>query len=341
MSTTTGFDLAELTALVNEQEFGLDFYQQAVMDNDTFAGARLNGQVLTGAKNDKYKLPIMEGTATLKDGSECGFTPTDQTTFDQTDLNMQAITIQGQFCVRELEPFWLASGLPAGQHYQSLGVLEANILDETARQIADKMALFPWYGPTGSDTVTYADSWIEQLQGGTGISLGTGPVTDGGVNGTDAAGAYNVVEAIKAVFRNNRHTAKEIFNGNIAIEMSPAAADLYWINYRKLFGDNTIIPAFQQLADGNGLAGWTHPGTRIQITIQGALGLSGHIVGFRRRNKVLAFDLESDATRLELGMDQYREYIWWKQRVKMGTAWRQITNPATATPNVVYYGPAS
>jgi hypothetical protein len=347
MSATTGFDLTQVEELVNETQFGTLFYQRALMENDTFAGAQANGQVLTAIKNDKLKLPLMEGTATLKDGTDCGFTPTDQTTFEQTELNMQAITVQGQFCVRELEPYWLAAGLPAGQHYEGMGVIQANILEETTRSVAEKFAIFPWHGPTGADTVVYGDSWFEQLRDATGIVVGSTAINNGGNAGTDAQGAFNVVEALKRKYTSNPRTAKEVFNGNIVCELSPNAASLYFENYRTLYGDHTALPGMQQLANGDMLTGWTHPGTKIQVVIQSALGINENdaaadaIVMYRKRNKVLGFDLASDATNIQLGMDQYKEFIWWKVRVKMGTAWRQITNPSITTPNVVYWGAAS
>ena len=79
MSTTTGFDLSALTALVNETEFGTLFYKEPIMNNNTFTTTTQYGTVLTNAKNDTYKLPTISATATLKDGA-IGFAPTHQTT---------------------------------------------------------------------------------------------------------------------------------------------------------------------------------------------------------------------------------------------------------------------
>lgn len=336
MSTTTGFDLSALTALVNETEFGTLFYKEPIMNNNTFTTTTQYGTVLTNAKNDTYKLPTITATATLKDGSDCGFAPTDQTTFDQTDLHMQAITIQGQFCVRELEPYWLAAGLPAGQHYQNgFNPLEGNILAEVEKNIGKKMALFPFYGPTGSDTVTYTYNWTQQLKDAFGINLGTGNGTNGGSAGTDAAGVWNRVEAIKNAFLADVDTASEVMNGGIYIQMSPLDASLYYENLRTLYGDNTLVPVQAQMAAGN-MTTWIHPGSRIVCVIVNALGSGREIIATRTGNQVLAFDLASDATRIEMGMDQYREYIWWKARLKIGTAYRSLSSV-----DIRYYGSAS
>lgn len=336
MSTTTGFDLSALTAFVNETKFGNEWYSEPLFDNNTFLVADQNSTVLTGAKRNDYKLPTLESTATLKDGSECGFTPTDQSTIDQTDLHMVPITVQGQFCVRELEDFFTAEGLPPGQHYTQFNPLEAQMLARIQEELARKMALLPYYGPTGSDTVTYNNGWIDLLLPQTGINLGTGNSTNGGTAGTDAAGAWNRVEAIKNRFLSNADSAAGVFqDGEYSVEMSPLDASLYFENMRTLFGQDTVTPLQQRFNDGN-FSSWIHPGTRMRIYVVNSLGSGREILGVRRRNKVLAFDLRSDATRLEMGMDQYREYIWWKQRVKIGTAYRSFN-----AKDVAYYGAAS
>ena len=336
MSATTGFDLTALTELVNETEFGADFYKAPLMENNTFTTNTTFGSVLSNAKNNHYKLPTIVGEATLKDGSDCGFTPTDETTFDQTDLFMQAITIQGQFCVRELEPYWLAAGLPAGQHYQSgFNPLEANILSELERNIGKKMGLFPFYGPTGADTVTYPYNWISQLEGATGIVIASTATTNGGSAGTDAQGAWNRIETIKNRFLANIDTAAEVMNGGIYVQVSPLVASLYYENLRTLYGQDTLTPVQAQMAAGN-LSGWTHPGSGMKVVVVNALANNNEIIATRVRNQVLAFDLASDATRIDMGMDQYREYIWWKARLKIGTAYRSL-----AVRDIAYYGDAS
>ena len=335
MSATTGFDLDGLSALVNETEFGALFYQDALMGNDTFAFAQQYGQVLTGAKNDTYKLPTMSATATVQSGDGCGHNEVDEVTFEQTTLNMVNIKIEGQFCPQTLEPYYLASTLPAGQHYSGLGSLQANIIAEVQRQIAKKMAILPYYGPTGSDTVTFANHWMKLLEDASGINVGATTPTNGGSAGADPQGVFNIVESLCDVYYNNADTAADANNGNIVISMSPKHMRFYFQNYRKLFGDHTVVPVMQQLANGN-YSTWTHPGTSITIASQNALATENQIIASRKGNQVLAFDLATDATRLDLWYDKTDDLIYWRQRCKLGTAWRAID-----AANVNYWGAAS
>lgn len=335
MSATTGFNLSGLTEMINETEFGDKFYFDALMQNDTFAFARQYGEVLTGAKMDTYKLPRFDVTATLQDGSGCGQNSVDQTTFAQTTLTMVPIKIEGQFCASELEPYFLAAGLPAGQNYTQFNPLEANIIMRLKEQIAKKMGIFPYYGPTGSDTVTYANPWVELLQAAFGINAGTATPNNGGTSGTDTNGVYNIVETLAGLFYANPDTAADANNGNIVVSMSPYDAWLYWQNYRTRWGLQNITPALQQLATGS-YQTWTHPGTNISIATQNALGTGREIIASRKQNQVLAFDLESDATKILLWYDINDDLIKWRLRVKVGTAWRALN-----AQNINYWGTAS
>jgi hypothetical protein len=337
MSATTGFDLANITQEVNEDKFGTLFYHAPLFLNNTFTTANQYGDIMLGAKQDHYKLPTIGSEATLKDGSDCGFTPTDETTFGQTDLYMQSVMVTGQWCIRKLEPYWLGRGLPPGQHYQErFGIVESNMLYEIERELARKMAIFPWYGPTGSDSVTYPYNWFAQLKGAVGICIASTATDNGGVNGTDATGAWNRIETIKNRFLTNPDTAAEVMDGGIVVYVSPLVASLYYENLRTLYGQNTLVPVQAQMDAGN-MMSWTHPGSGIRVVVVNALGAGeNEIIATRVKNQVLAFDLQADATRLEMGMDQYREYVWYKARVKMGTAWRSL-----AVRDICYYGAAS
>lgn len=337
MSATTGFDLSGISEFVNETREGTNFWTESLMQNDTFTFCQQYGTVFTGMKNSQYKLPTLDGTATLKDGEECGFTPTDQSTITQTDLFMKSLTVQGQFCVRELEPYYFGDQLPAGQHYTSFNPIEQAVIGRLKQEIAKKLALFPYYGPTDGDTATYAYPWIDLLEDATGIVEDTTPetITAGGSAGTDTAGAFNIVERMCDLFYANIDTAGDANNGNLVISMSPNVMRLYFKNYRTLFGANNVAPVMQKLATGN-YSTWQHDGTNITIASQNALGYESQIIAQRKGNQTLAFDLASDATKIVMGMDQYQEYIWWKVRLKMGTAWRSL-QPTS----VRYYGAAS
>jgi hypothetical protein len=334
-----GFNLSQISEMINETEFGNLFYKKALLSNDTFAFAQSHGEVLTGAKMDNYKLPSLESSATIQ-ASDCGQNSVDETTFTQTNLEMVSIKIEGEFCPQKLEPYFLAQGLPAGQHYEGFNPLEAQIVERTAQQIGRKMGIFPWYGPTGADSVTYTESWMEQLRDATGVVAGSTTVNNGGTNGTDAQGAFNVVQTLINKFLANPDSAGEVYeDGAISVAMSPQALNLYFQNYRTLYGDNTVIPNMASLAAGS-TTPFYHDGTLVRIVKQNALGLEGDIVASRKGVLVLAFDLASDATSIKMWYDQTDDLIYWRLKAKIGTGIRDLTS-FNVKPAITYWGAAS
>lgn len=321
-----------LTQWVDESR--LDFFMDAVASNDVLPFARKYGDVITGVKADSIKLPNLTTSITIADGTAC-FTNIDgnnDSTISQTTINLKKGLVRDQICVHGLEDYYTAQGLAAGQHYTGLGALEAGIFTDVARQTGKAIGNEMWNG--GSNWIT--SGWIDQLYAATGIETGgsTTP-TAGGSAGTDPEGVFNIVELLVNAARADVDFGSDVSAGNVVIVMSPKEYSFYFQNYRKLFGDNLITPGLQFLADGS-MAPVYHPGSRVEIVQQNFLTGTGTVILTRKKNFVVALDLESDLGAMKMGMDQYEEFIWWKFRFKAGVGIRDIS-----ANSVLYYGPAS
>lgn len=338
-----GFNLSGLVADIDTQAFGIDFWHQALMANNTTAFAARYGDVRVNIKKDTVQLPLMEVPVLIADGG-CGDDPATTAAFTTRTMEMVNMKAAGSFCPIELEPYYLAEYIPQGQNNENFRPLQDAIVGRIAQEISKKMGIIPWYGATGSDTVSYDDSWIAQLQAAANVNLGSTPMTAGGAAGTDAAGAFNVIQSMIQPFLNNVDTAGEVYTDDaIVVAISPATVDLYFRNYRTLFGDHNITPNYEILANGVAMGGWYHPGTRVRVVIQNALGVAAHAVITRAKNLVLGFDLEGDANNINLWYDVNTDLIKWRLKAKMGSGIRSITaaNNAAITPNIAYYGPVS
>jgi hypothetical protein len=338
------FNLSALVADIDTQSFGIDFWTQALLENNTMSMVGRYGEIKTGVKKDTVQLPLLSAPVTLVAagcGDEAGPVPAITT----REMKMVGFKASGEFCPHELEEFYTADYIPAGQHYTDFQPLQNAIVNELTRNIAKKMAIFPWYGPTGTDTVTYAEAWMDQLNDASNIWVGGAAINDGGANGTDVNGAYNVAQALIAKFLANADAAGEVYEDEqIIIGIAPSAVDLYFRNYQTLYGTHNITPSYEILANGQALGGWFHPGTRVRIVIQNALGVGGQMVAFRRGNLVLGVDLASDITTMKLWYSQDDDLVKWRMKAKIGTGIRSITNanlPATIAPNIVYWSAAS
>jgi hypothetical protein len=170
--------------------------------------------------------------------------------------------------------------------------------------------------------------------------VGTTTPTSGGATGGDPEGAYNIVDALIQVFIDNADAAGLVYEEDeLVVKGSPKFMDLYWKNYRKLFGENIVTPELVRLAEGSAQTlGFIHPGTRVSVVKQNALGLTHDVVITRRDNQVLAFDMMGDTTRTDLWYDKKDDLIYWRLKAKVGTSVHSFT---TAPPNIAYWGAAS
>lgn len=321
-----------LSALPDETR--LAFFTDAIAANDVLPFVKSYGDFIPGVKADSYKLRRLSTSLTIADGSTC-FTDPDgnnDSTITERTLTLKKGLLRDTICPTDMEAYYTHQGLTAGQHYMGIGAFQAGIMADIAKNAGKAIGNEMWNG--GANWIT--SGWIDQLYAAINIEIGgsTTP-TAGGSAGTDAEGAFNIVQTLVDTFMADVDTASEVASGNVVCVMSPKEYNFYFQNYRKLFGDNIITPGLQSLAGGS-LAPVYHPGTRVEIVVQNFLTGTGTIILTRKGNFALALDLESDFTDIKMGMDQYDEKLWWKMRFKGGVGINDIS-----ANSVIYYGPAS
>jgi len=330
-----------LTAFVNEQRFGRAFWTEALMKNDVMPFVNAVGLAVPGVKEDNFDLHKMTATVGIADGSTCvgDFDNGNDSTISKgTTINLKKGFIGDTICPHDgFETYYTALGMPSGQHYTGLGVWQAPLMAEINRAIAKRLALNFWRGEQSGDTWTYT-GWYEQLLAanmGSGVVGSTTP-TSGGSAGTDAEGVYNICEALIAATLTSVDFGQAIMDGDCYIVMNAQNREFLRQNYQKRFG-----LAMPEIAVGlaglqnNTFGAFNFPGTQVPVLIQQGLPQAAIILS-RKRNQVLAFDLEGDFTNIKTGMDQYEENMWWKLRVKVGGGWQALD-----TNNVKYWGPTT
>lgn len=323
------FSFSGLNAWADEHSEALNFYTEAVMANSVVPLIRERGTLLTGVKANSIKLPKLTSTAAAQDGDNCAFNASSTSTIGQTEITLKNIKFQGTFCARDLEDYFTAVTLPAGQIYTGLGRAENAIVNDIQRVIAKNISL-SYFNET-----SLFDGYVQQLKDAFGINAGATTPTSGGSAGTDAQGVFNIVQGLVQTWLADEDLAQEVIAGRAFILMSPLHVNYYFENLRKLQGDNGFIQA-QLGALAGGAQSFVHQGTNVRIYALPELTSSGFIIITRDLNMTLAFDLESDNTRLVTGMDQYEENMWWTLRTKYGVGFRNID-----ASNVRYWGDAS
>lgn len=330
------FSLGALSAWADEHTQALNFYTAATMANDAVPAIREYGEVLTGIKADSIKLPTLTQTAAIADGNNCTFSDAATTTITQTTMTMKNCKTQGILCVRDLEDYFSAVTLPAGQHYEGLGGAESAILNEIIRQSQKAIAKELWSGGPGTGLDgTVLDGYIEVLNDSAATATSTQTIDVGDGTFTDASAAYNVINGLIDAAFADEDLAGEAISGNLVIFLAPVILHYFRRGYEKTVGDKlTTGPLVGPLTNPALMV--TINGTNVTLVPQNGLSQNPNFVILtRRQNFVLGFDLESDMTRLEVGFDQYRENMWWKLRWKMGVAIRDTSSSSLLFNGVV------
>lgn len=330
-----------LTAFVQEQQFVLDFYTQAVQQNDVLPFVQNVGLFIPGVKENTIKLPNLSATAGIADGAACAGTSFDDgndTTITQSSVTLTKGVVKDSFCIHSegFETYVTAVALQSGQNYTGLGALESGLVGEINRRVAKRLAQNLWNGNSSPDTWTF-NGWLDQLYAATMGSaiVGSTTPTAGGSAGTDAQGVYNIVQALIDSAMSSVDFASDIMMGNVYIVMSPKEAEFLRQNYLKLYGEAMPTPGLAELQN-NVFAPIMFPGTRIPIYLQSSLTGTGTIILSRRGNQVLAVDDVSDFTNLDLWLADDHDTLRWKFRFKMGVGWRDLSSTS-----IRYWGPTT
>ena len=330
-----------LTAFVQEERFVLDFFTQAVQKNDVMPFVQTNGLFIPAVKEDTIKLPNLSAVAGIADGAACAGTDFDDgndTTITQSSVSLTKGIVKDSICIHSegFETYVTAVALPPGQNYTGLGALESGLMREIERVVAKRLAVNMWSGNASPDTWTF-NGWLDLLYAavmGTAI-VGTGTPTSGGSAGTDAAGVYNIVQALIDAAMGSADFADDIVNGNCYVVMSPQDAEFLRQNYLKLYGQVLVTPGFASLQN-NSQNVITFPGLPVPIYTQASLTGTATIILSRKGNQVLAVDQSSDFTSMDLWLADDHDTLRWKFRFKMGVGWRDLS-----TTSIKYWGPTT
>ena len=344
-----------LTAFVNEQRFRTDFWTEALYGNDVAPFISAVGMTAPGVKENTFTFPKLSGTVSIADGAACSddFDNGNDTTISQTSITLKKFLIQDSFCPHSeaYETYFTALGMPAGQHYTNLGIWQAPMVAEIGRRIGKRLAINFWQGNQSGDTWTF-DGYHDQLLAAnlgtynassnvTGGNVGSTTPTEGGAAGTDPEGAYNIMEAlVMAALRTASVTgsdlAADLIAGNCYIVCNPVDRELMRRNYAKRFGlaMPEHAPALASVM-ANAQGAFNFPGYNLPVLTQAHIPV-GTILLSRKANQVLAFDLESDLTKMDIWLADDHDTIKWKYRGKVGVGFRALDGS-----NLKVWGPAS
>ena len=172
-------------------------------------------------------LQLLDNTLYLQDGSACGFTATGSTTFTQRNLSVAAITVNQQWCLKDLEAKWTQLLLSPSASYTEADMPQA-IMNHIMGILAQTLEKQDWQGDTTSGNPNLNKyNGIQKIvsDAGTGINANVSAYTDGatlsswtsstvikGVDALVAAATANFPGIFEKPGRINIFVDRSIFN---------------------------------------------------------------------------------------------------------------------------------
>ncbi len=340
-----------LTEFVNEQRFARLFWTDSLLSNDVTPYISQYGMMATGVKENKFTLQQLSATVAIEDGTGCSddFDNGNDTTITQKVIELKVGRIKDSFCPRDdFETYYTALGMPQGQHYRDLGPWQGPLVNELMRKIGKRVGYNLVQGNQSGDSWTF-DGLYDQLLAAnmgtynassnpTGGIVSTGTIT--GDNNTSTS-AYSICQnLIKAALTSRSVSGKDfaadIRDRNAHLIMNPLTAELLRTSYQALHGlaFPEVVPGLAGLQN-DVQAPFTFPGWRIPIVIMNFLP-DDVIILSRNGNAILATDLASDLTKMDMWLADDHQTVRLMMAFKLGVGWNELTGNA-----IKYHGPTT
>lgn len=279
-------------------------------------------QKLTGVKSS-MQIPTLSKDVIFQAGGTCGFNASGDTAITSRNVSVGKISVQEQWCVKDLETKYTQLLLTNGSYYESLpGGIEAAIVEQTTGQIAENIEKAIWQGDTTSLDVNLNkfDGLAKIIGAASGVvNANTTPyittvtaITDSNI--LDIVDAIYKAIPVQVLDKEDLH----LFMGN----------DVYRLYQLALKNANL----FHYVANGDTDVAFTHPGTMLKIMPVNGLNGTSDLYVLRTSNMFLGVDLEGDEDRFKMWYSEDFDVVRFRSEFKYGV---QIALPSEVVKFVV------
>lgn len=199
------FNVAGLSAYIEDQDFPLIAQMQAT-------GGLAEAVNIQGGIKDASHLQIFASDVVFgADG--CSRTPAGTSTFTQKTLNVGAIAISEDLCVKDLNGYWLQTMMKAGANNEAdlPQPIEAIWLETKMNQLKNQLAISDFQGDTASGTnnLSYYDGLLKLVDAdGTVVDGNTGAVTV--ATGITTSNVLTILDAMWTAIPENISDAEDL-----------------------------------------------------------------------------------------------------------------------------------
>lgn len=181
------FDLSNLTEYVDQERNGL--IRKAILEPRTM-------DLITIQPGVKFKetINILDTDIALQTG-HCSFSATGSVVFSQRELEVKELRINEEYCMADLNKYYLQKSLNPGSWNESMGELEGSFAEAKSEKIKNTIEIALWQGntSTGTGNNQFFDGFIKQIDD-------AGTAIDGNTSGATAVSASNIIDVVRDMY---------------------------------------------------------------------------------------------------------------------------------------------
>lgn len=279
-------------------------------------GTRSRIALRTGVKSGQ-KIPFLDFSIVLQDGSTCGFNPLDEAELTQRPVTVAAIKHDGELCPETLLGTY-AEYLVRINATENELPYEAYLLDAMTREVNKVIEKLIWQGDTvnGTGNMQMIDGFLAQFAGDSDVlteSIASGSTAIDGLTQVYLAMPEEVLDRGGVIF-----VGPSIYRAFLM--------DMVRLNYYHYAGPQDAAPEEFVL-----------PGSDVRVIKAPGLAGSLQIVGTFAANLVYATDVEGDETDVDIWWSQDDRKFKWTAKWTSGVSYffpdKIVLGTFAATPN--------
>lgn len=312
-----GFDVSGLREYVKENEAGL------------IAKAILGARYLSIGTDIQEGVKKFDTINTLSDEvifrlGACGFTAAGDTTFSQQIMEVATITLDKDWCLKDLNGTFLEKTLPRGTYADAMpGEIENVWADYFSGLVAKEIEAMVIKGDKdlSSGNLSLIDGLLKRLSEAPIDGGYAGVVIDGNTAGLTALDASNIIAAINAIIATQHVDTLEM--DDVQLQVGYDVFRLYTQALKALDPRNYNI-------DGNEDAYRIFIyGTNVELVAYKGFNNTNEMLLTSVNNVVTPTDLESDFEDWRVGYDEKEDKVWLKIMGKIGGAYLRFPEMAS------------
>jgi len=295
------FNLTNLTEYVDEQKNDLirkSFLEPRTMDLVT---------IQPGVKF-KETINILDTDVAFQTG-HCSFDADGSVVFSQRELEVSELRINEEYCMADLNKFYLQKSLNPGSWNESMGELEGSFAEAKSEKIREAIDVALWQGDksTGTGNNAFFDGYISKIDA-------SGSAIDGNVDGVTVSTGItksNVIEIVRGIY-------SVLPDDELDLDVKLVMGyDIYRLYSEALIDSNLFH--YRGDEDQSGRMRMYIPGTNIEIVALKGLTNTDRMFTLTSLNYYAGTDLAGEEEQFEFWYSKDDQNTKFAAKFKMGT----------------------